>query len=65
MTDFSRVPTGVIHRWDEEDRRMFEFAERLALRAAFLRYGIQIEPEKDKSPDVPCLDQSPCEDMLK
>ena len=38
---------------------MFEFAERLALRAAFLRYGIQIEPEKDKSPDMPGLDQSP------
>ena len=53
MIDFSRVPTGVIHRWDEEDRRMFEFAERLALR--FGDTSDKTEPEKDESPDMPGL----------
>lgn len=32
MTDFSMVPTGVIHRWEEEDRRKIEFEMRIALR---------------------------------
>lgn len=53
MTDFSRVPTGVIHRWEEEGRRKLEFAMRLALR--FGDTGDETDREKDESPDMPGL----------
>lgn len=57
MTDFSSVPPGSIQRWEEEGRRKLEFAMRLALR--FGDTGDETDREKDESPDMPGLDQSP------
>lgn len=57
MTDFSSVPPGSIQRWEEEGRRKLEFAMRLALR--FGDTGDETEREKDESPDMPGIDQSP------
>ena len=45
--------TGVIQRWEEEDRRRLEFAMRLALR--FGDTSDKTEREKDESPDMPGL----------
>lgn len=57
MTDFSSVPPGSIQWWEEEDIRKREFAMRLALR--FGDTSDKTEREKDESPDMPGLDQSP------
>lgn len=57
MTDFSSVPPGSIQWWEEEDIRKREFAMRLALR--FGDTSEKTKREKDESPDMPGLDQSP------
>lgn len=57
MTDFSSVPPGSIQWWEEEDIRKREFAMRLAL--LFGDTGDETDREKDESPDMPGIDQSP------